>query len=77
MDDGVALILLALATGGAVIIFALRQNLRQKQVLQEQERALEAKAAGTYLHDLLSEVDPFGRTTGTDFLIGNAAVPIS
>ncbi len=25
----------------------------------------------------LDEVDPFGRTTGTDFLIGNAAVPIS
>jgi len=25
----------------------------------------------------LFEVDPFGRTTGTDFLIGNAAVPIS
>jgi hypothetical protein len=23
------------------------------------------------------EVDPFVRTTGTDFLIGNAAVPIS
>jgi hypothetical protein len=23
------------------------------------------------------EVDPFGRTTGTDFLIGNATVPIS
>jgi hypothetical protein len=23
------------------------------------------------------EVDPFARTTGTDFLIGNAAVPIS
>jgi hypothetical protein len=25
----------------------------------------------------LIEVDPFVRTTGTDFLIGNAAVPIS
>jgi hypothetical protein len=25
----------------------------------------------------ISEVDPFVRTTGTDFLIGNAAVPIS
>jgi hypothetical protein len=23
------------------------------------------------------EVDPFGRTTGADFLIGNPAVPIS
>lgn len=24
-----------------------------------------------------SEVDPIGRTTGTDFLVGNAAAPIS
>jgi hypothetical protein len=54
MDDGVALILLALATGGAVIFFALRQNLRQEQVLQAQERALEAEAAGAYLNDLLN-----------------------